>query len=129
MNDIPITSRSRRPAGEPGRVDRPGPPGARLNTSMGPSGTARPPGIPIFDIGPRTDLVSLIAALESVPSNRFISAQTHRVQNPPGSLLTVGRYEPPTVTTLYSSSTPPTEDQRRTLRDAILATGEPADRL
>lgn len=89
---------------------------------MGPSGTARPPGIPIFDIGPRTDLVSLIAALESVPSNRFISAQTHRVQNPPGSLLTVGRYEPPTVTTLYSSSTPPTEDQRRTLRDAILAT-------
>lgn len=119
---MPIGPRGGRPVGEPGQVGRFGPPPARTESGLRSSGAARPPGVPVLDIGPRTDLVSLISALERVPSNRFMLAETRRVQNPPSSLLTVGRYEPPTVTTIYSSTIPPTESQRRTLRDAILAT-------
>jgi hypothetical protein len=80
-------------------------------------------GVPILEVGPSTPVGAILDALESIPSNRFVHAERHRPAISARSVdqfLKGDRYTASASTTIYSSSTPPTDVQRRVLLETIL---------
>jgi hypothetical protein len=76
----------------------------------------------VLEVDSRTNVATLLQALDSVPPNRFLSADIRHPIPPQNSSFSGDRYVPKPTTKIYSCATPPTQQQKKILLDTIIDT-------